>query len=115
MDVLEDSKVLYTADGVPILGGTFSVDKKGTPPPGVASLQRLIFNLRVPNMIQRLLIADLYEMPIGIHFEIIELEDGEILVVYGEDVSCAFYLYALPRCWLPYLGVSTPWNPERCL
>ncbi len=61
-------------------------------------------------MIQRLLIADLYEMPIGIHFEIVELEDGEILVVFGEDVSCAFYLYSLPECWLPYLGVSNRCN-----
>ena len=91
-------------------GGLFSVDKKGPIPKGYMSLQRLIFNLRVPNSIQRPILSDLYELPVGLSFEFVLLEDYQYLLVSSEDVRSAFYLYQLPAIWAKYLCVSRKAN-----
>ena len=41
------------------------------------------------------------------------LEDGENLTVTQEDMSCAFYLFALPPCWAPFFAVGDPVTPAQ--
>ena len=31
------------------------------------------------------------------------LEDGEVMLISGDDLVCSFYLFELPKEWLPYM------------
>ena len=106
IDEVEYASIPKDSSGRPYAGGVFSVDKKGLPPVGIEMLQRLIFNLKCNNSIQRPVVADLFQLPVGCVYDKIQLSRDEYALVSAEDVRSAFYLYALPVAWRRFLAVA---------
>ena len=41
-----------------------------------------------------------------------ELLPGEIVIWASDDISCAFYIFALPDAWQPYFVLGEPLSPS---
>jgi len=96
---------VYCVNGQPILNGLFGVTKPTLLKDGRPVL-RLIMNLVPSNATQFQLEGGCNSLPSITAWQSIVIEDGESLACYQSDMSSAFYLFKLPRCWLPYLALS---------
>ena len=72
---------IFSVDGVPVLNGVFGVKKKGTPPPGVAQITRLIVNLVPTNSYQRMLETDLSTLSPSTTWSNIAIGEEEVFAV----------------------------------
>ena len=73
--------------------------------PGIEQL-RLICNLVPSNGYFRELRGDVAHLPYMMQWGGIVLEDDEMLLISQEDMTCAFYLFRLPRAWSKYFAVG---------
>ena len=95
--------------GVPIVSGLFGVPKPKDVPgcPGLRQL-RLICNLVPSNGFFREIRGDVDHLPYMMQWSSIILKDDEVLLISQEDMTCAFYLFRMPRAWCPYFAVGLP-------
>ena len=82
------------------MSGFFGVGKGKDVPdhPGIEQL-RLICNLVPSNGYFREIRGDVGHLPYMMQWGSIILEDDEVLLISQEDMTCAFYLFKLPRAW----------------
>ena len=52
--------------------------------------------------------GDVGHLPYMMQWGSIILEDEEVLLVSQEDMTCAFYLFKLPKAWCRYFAVGLP-------
>ena len=71
-------------------------------------LLRLIINLVPSNELQEIIKGDVDTLPHFGQWLSLELLSDEILVWGSEDISCAFYVFALPDAWGPYFVLHWP-------
>ena len=100
---------LFAPRGKAVINGLFAVpkDKDVEGHPGL-HVQRLICNLVPTNSYFRVIRGDVDELPYIMQWSAICLAEDEILTVTQEDMTCAFYLFRLPKEWLPYMAVGKP-------
>ena len=96
---------VYKVGGTPILNGLFGVEKPSKLADGRAIL-RLIMNLTGSNSTQEQLEGTTSSLPSITSWQSIFLEGDESLALHQSDMSSAFYLFRLPRVWLPYLAFA---------
>ena len=96
---------VYKVNNIPVLNGLFGVEKPNKLSDGRAVL-RLIMNLTGSNSTQEQLEGTTSALPSITSWQSIFLEDGESLSLHQSDMSSAFYLFRLPRVWLPYLAFA---------
>ena len=107
---------LFHHGSEPIISGLFGVGK-GKDVPGSPGLEqlRLICNLVPSNGYFREIRGDVDHLPYMMQWASIMLEDDEVLLVSQEDMTCAFYLFKLPRAWcrsVSYTHLTLPTNRE---
>ena len=93
---------LHHIQNRPLLNGMFSVSKNEWKD-GI-EITRLIMNLRPTNAISKCLVGDTGTLPSATSLGSWFLDDGQSIVTCSEDIRCFFYLFLLPKAWLPYLG-----------
>ena len=100
---------VFQHNGVPVVSGFFGVGKGKDVPdhPGVEQL-RLICNLVQSNGCFREVRGDVSHLPYMMQWGSIILEEDEVLLVSQEDMTCAFYLFKMPRAWCKYFAVGWP-------
>ena len=96
----EDS--VFRFRGEMVLNGLFGVAKSATIPSGEAVL-RVIMNLIPTNGVLCQLKGLVSELPGICQYMSIYLGPGEELKISQSDMTSAFYLFALPEEWAPYL------------
>ena len=100
---------IFHVHGIPVVSGFFGVGK-GKDVPGHPGLQqlRLICNLVPSNGYFREIRGDVDHLPYMMQWASVVLRDDEVLLISQEDMTCAFYLFRLPRAWCPYFAVGLP-------
>ena len=88
--------------GVRILNGLFGVKKPAKLADGRPVL-RVIMNLKATNSVMRQIRGAVDGLPAITAWQAGILENQESFHFYQSDISSAFYLFALPRQWLPFL------------
>ena len=101
--------LLFQVHGCPVISGLFGVPKGKEVPgsPGVSQL-RLICNLVPSNGFFREIRGDVDHLPYMMQWASLILHDDEVLLISQEDMTCAFYLFRMPRAWCPYFAVGLP-------
>ena len=89
--------------GGPYLSGLFGVPKSGRFTEEGLPLLRVIMNLKPVNRALSIIQGDIAELPSAGKWLQLVLEDGDCLSISQADMSSAFYLFALPECWWPFL------------
>ena len=69
---------------------------------------RLIMNFVPTNSLQASLDGDIEQLTGAMAWLSLVLEDDVILVFYGDDLVCSFYLFELPDEWLGFFAFSRP-------
>ena len=92
-------------DGVRILNGLFGVPKPKYLEDGRPIL-RTIMNLIPVNGLQRTIEGHVGSLPNIAAWQSIILGSDEKLYCYQSDMACAFYLFSLPDCWLPWFSLN---------
>ena len=100
-----DLDAVYRVDNVPILNGLFGVEKAAKLPDGRPVL-RLIMNLVGSNSTQFQLEGSTSSLPSITAWQSVFIDQGETLTLHQSDMSSAFYLFKLPRVWLPHLAFN---------
>ena len=100
-----DLDKVYRVGNTPVLNGLFGVQKPTKLGDGRAIL-RLIMNLTGSNSTQEQLEGTTSSLPSITAWQSIFLDSGESLSLHQSDMSSAFYLFRLPRVWLPYLAFA---------
>ena len=103
-----DSQDIFKVRGKPLLNGIFSVEKKGAPAPGQCRITRLIMNCVPSNSIQRLMTGDLPTLSSSSQWTAAYLRPTQVLLWSGDDQRGAFYAWALPEAWRPFLAFRWP-------
>ena len=75
---------------------------------------RLIVNMVPSNELQVPIVADTATLPHFGQWMGLELLDDEILIWSSEDINCAFYVFSIPRPWVPWFALGWP-VPGRVL
>ena len=96
---------VYQIDNTPILNGLFGVEKPAKLPDGRPVL-RLIMNLVGSNSTQYQLEGNTGSLPSITAWQSVFMDGDERLVLHQSDMSSAFYLFKLPRVWMPYLAFN---------
>ena len=73
---------------------------------------RIIFDLRATNFTMKQLNADGYKLSGASSLQRCIHDDGEDLLVSGEDLVSSFFLFELPDCWPEYMTLEKPVMPE---
>ena len=95
-----ESTALSTHKG-PLLNGLFGVVKPGKLSPKLQPVLRVIMNLVPANSILSVIEGDIGCLPHASSWIPLVISEGEELFMSQSDMSCAFYLFALPECWAP--------------
>ena len=90
----------------PFLSGLFGVPKPGKFTCAGAPLLRVIMNLKPINRVLTIIRGDIEELPMATTWSQLCLEDGETLHISQADMASAFYLFALPAVWRPFLAFN---------
>lgn len=96
---------IHCVDGTPLLNGLFGVEKNARTASG-APVLRLIMNLIPSNCCLEQLQGEVSSLPGISVWQSIFLEEGEEMRLFQSDMSSAFYLFSLPKCWYRYLGFN---------
>ena len=95
-------------DGRPVLNGAFGVTKPDKFTSDGLPILRLIMDLRASNAILEQLDGDLSTLTGASTFQKIVVEEGETLLISGDDLTSAFYLFKLPDQWAEFLVLERP-------
>lgn len=99
--------IFQTKEG-PLLNGMFAVLKKGKPGENQVRLTRLIMNFTPTNTLQVLQQGDLDTLAAASHWAGCQLPTGCALLWSGDDQRGAFYAWALPPVWRPFMAFRWP-------
>ena len=99
------SDSVFQFRGVPVLNGLFGVEKSSLLGDGRPVL-RLIMNLVPSNSIMRAFTGSVKNLPSITQWMTTVLEGDEELRVWQSDMCNAFYLFRLPRVWMPFLAFN---------
>eukprot|EP00971_Amphidinium_carterae_P330859 6464112-Amphidinium_carterae.2 len=102
---ISKEEVFHTR-GEPVLNGLFGVTKKGTPPPGVKQICRVILNMIPANAYLRVLNESLGTLSASTSWCSIWMNDEDTLLWSGDDQKGAFYVYKLPKPWLAFTAIN---------
>eukprot|EP00438_Fugacium_kawagutii_P018907 Skav236693 [mRNA] locus=scaffold847:329297:333620:- [translate_table: standard] len=105
-------EVFGTREG-PYLSGLFGVEKPGRFNDQGQTLLRVIMNLQPINRALRIIKGDIDLLPMASLWTQLTLDQDEILDISQADMASAFYLFRLPRCWLPYLCFNAKFRGSR--
>lgn len=100
-----DLDLVYRVKGTPILNGLFGVPKTANLPDGRPVL-RFIMNLTGSNATQFQLESQTSSLPSITSWQSLFVDGNETLSLYQSDMSSAFYLFRIPRAWLPFLAFN---------
>ena len=89
------------------MSGLFGVEKPNRFADSGAPLLRVIMNLKPINRALRIIKGDIEQLPTPTLWSQLILESGEKIVASQADMSSAFYLFRLPRVWLPFLAFNS--------
>eukprot|EP00435_Cladocopium_sp_Y103_P018713 s557_g4.t1 len=92
-----DGDVLVV-NGEQVLNGMFAVGKGTLLETGVES-QRTIMNLIPTNSVFKQIQGGTAELPSICQYLSLVVQNNENMVFYQSDMSCAFYLFRIPKCW----------------
>ena len=99
---------LPTVDDEPTLNGIFGVPKAGATLDSGEEVLRLIIDLRATNWMMHQIEGDTGSLTGAATFQRVVVEEGKELLVSGEDLTSAFYLFRLPPAWVNYLVLDKP-------
>lgn len=94
--------------GVPVLNGAFGVVKPDRMTESGLPVLRMIFDLRASNTILEQLEGDVRTLTGAASFQKLMLGPEDQLLVSGDDLTAAFYLFRLPPEWAKYLVLRKP-------
>ena len=92
------------------LSGMFGVEKPNRFADSGAPLLRVIMNLKPINRALRIIKGDIEQLPAPTLWNHLVLGLDEKIVASQADMSSAFYLFRLPRVWLPYLAFNSKFS-----
>eukprot|EP00435_Cladocopium_sp_Y103_P040117 s199_g10.t2 len=92
--------------GEHVLNGIFGVPKPGKTLPTGEDVLRLIVDLRASNWLMHQIDGDCQTLAAS--FQRIFVGEDQQLLVSGEDLVSAFYLFALPATWAKYMVLAKP-------
>ena len=98
-------------DGKPLVNGAFGVPKPGKVTESGLPVLRLIMDLRSTNWCMHQLQGDVATLTGAASFQRIMIQEDEELLISGEDLTSAFYLFRLPPEWANYMVMER----EVCL
>ena len=88
------------------LSGMFGVPKAGKFTESGDPLLRVIMNLKPINRALGIIKGDIGELPSATTWSQLVLDDDETIHISQADMSSAFYLFRLPRCWIKFLAFN---------
>eukprot|EP00435_Cladocopium_sp_Y103_P019621 s4562_g4.t1 len=91
--------------GTRVLNGLFGVGKSSTLPDGRCTL-RVIMNLIPSNAVMEQLSGAVAHLPSITQYLSISLSENEELRLHQSDMTSAFYLFSMPRCWQSYMAFN---------
>ena len=97
-----------TVQGVPVLNGAFGVIKPEKFTDSGLPVLRMIIDLRASNTILDQLEGDVWTLTGAASFQKLMVGPNEELLVSGDDLNSAFYLFRLPEKWPNYLALRKP-------
>jgi len=97
-----------TVQGVPVLNGAFGVIKPEKFTDSGLPVLRMIIDLRASNTILDQLEGDVQTLTGAASFQKLMVGPNEELLVSGDDLNSAFYLFRLPEKWPNYLALRKP-------
>ena len=103
-----DRESIFRVRGEPLLNGVFTVEKKGVAAPGEHRITRLIMNCVPSNSIQRLMVGDLPTLSASSQWTAAYLRPSQVLLWSGDDQRGAYYAWALPADWRPFMAFRWP-------
>ena len=93
-------------EGVKLLNGAFGVPKPGKVTPEGDPVLRFIIDLRSTNFFMAQIQGDTGLLTGAASFQRLIIEDQHELLVSGEDLTSAFYLFRLPEAWADYMVIE---------
>ena len=99
-------------EGKPVLNGAFGVVKAGRTTESGKEVLRMIFDLRASNAILDQIDGDVKKLVGAAGFLKLTIQEGSSLLVSGEDLTAAFYLFRLPPQWAEFMVLEkeVPWE-----
>ena len=94
--------------GEHVLNGVFGVPKQDKKLASGEEVLRLIIDLRASNWLLHQLDGDTQTLTGAASFQRIMVSEDEELLVSGEDLVSAFYLFAMPPGWGPFMTLAKP-------
>ena len=95
-------------EGEKLLNGAFGVPKAGKFTDSGEQVLRVIMDLRATNFFMAQIQGDTNTLTGAATFQRIVVEEENQLLVSGEDLTSAFYLFRLPSCWSEYMVLDVP-------
>ena len=95
---------IHHVQGRPLLNGLFGVLKEETD--RGQEVHRLIMNLIPLNKLCKGVEGDVSTLPAWPSMSSYFIQPTEDLLISSEDVRCFFYLFRVPREWLPFLAFA---------
>lgn len=111
---LWDRNLIRPVDSYPVvsgervLNGAFGVEKPGKQTDSGLPVLRLIIDLRATNCIMDQLDGDLQTLTGAASFQKLAVEEGQQLLISGDDLTSAFYLFRLPEEWSKFMVLEKP-------
>ena len=106
--LVQPAAFVPAVEGQPVLNGAFGVPKAGKTLESGEEVLRLIMDLRSTNWMMTQLEADTATLTGAASFQRLVVESDEELLVSGEDLTAAFYLFRLPSKWSSYMVLGRP-------
>ena len=101
-------KAFPKVEGVKVLNGAFGVVKPDKLTDSGKPVLRMIMDLRGSNAVMDQLDGDLSTLTGAACFQKIVVEQDETLLISGDDLTSAFYLFRLPPGWAELLVLERP-------
>ena len=101
--LVQAAKVIPLIDGQKVLNGAFGVPKPGKTLDTGEEVLRFIMDLRSTNWMMEQLVADTATLTGAATFQRLVVEDNKDLLISGEDLTSAFYLFRLPSEWVDFM------------
>lgn len=102
--MVDEADLFVNQLGAPVLNGVMGVDKEKDVDGVLTTLLRFICILTRLNQYMRKLGGDEHTLPQAAFLSRIISEDGESLVVDGEDLQSFFNLFRLHKAWRGYMA-----------
>jgi hypothetical protein len=97
---------IYEHKGRKVLCGSFGVVKANEFLPSGEAILRLIFNMIPLNALMESLSGDVETLTGSTGWLSVLMQSDEFGLISGEDLTAAFYLFKLPRCWRRFMGIN---------